>query len=109
MADEVALGVVLGITVVHDRHDGAWADDPGFRRLHDLRALEQRLELADATLHVALLIFGGVVVAVLRQITQLARPFDLRRHLDPATRDEVVELCLEAYVRLAGEQVRFHG
>ena len=78
-------------------------------RLDDLGVLEQRLELADAPLHVALLVLGRVVVAVLREVAQLAGALDLGGDLDAAPRGEVVELGAQPVVRLLGQLVRFHG
>ena len=61
----------------------------------DLGVLEDRFELADAALHVALLVLGRVVVAVLRQVAELARPLDRLGDLDAAPGGEVVELRLQ--------------
>ena len=86
VADEVALGVVVAVALVDDGDDRARADDAGLGRLDDLGVLEDRLELADAALHVALLVLGGVVVAVLGEVAELAGPLDLLGHLDAAPR-----------------------
>ena len=92
------------------RDDRARADHAGRRRLDDLGVLEDRLELADAALHVALLVLGGVVVAVLGQVAQLAGALDLRGDLEAAPRrGEVVELGPQPVVRGLGQLVRFHG
>ena len=76
--------------------------------LDDLAVLEQVLELADPALHVALLVLGGVVVAVLAEVAQLAGPLDLVGDLDPAAGGEVVELGLQPVERRAGELVLCH-
>ena len=109
VADEVALGVVVAVALVDDRDDGARPDDAGLGGGDDLGVLEDRLELADAALHVALLVLGGVVVAVLGEVAELAGPLDLRGDLDAAPRGEVVELGLQPVERLLGQLVRFHG
>ena len=77
--------------------------------LDDLGRLEQVLELADAALHVALLVLGGVVVAVLAEVAHQAGRLDLLRDLDPPTGREVVELGLQPVVGGAGELVRRHS
>ena len=65
--------------------------------------LEEVLELADAALHVALLVLGRVVVAVLAQVAEQSGRFDLVGHLDAPTRGEVVELGLQSFVRRSRE------
>ena len=109
VAHQVALGRVVGVALVDDGHDRAGTDDAGLRSLDDLDAVEDRLELADATLHVPLLVLRRVVVAVLREVAELACPLDLRGHLDAAPGLEVVELGLQPLVRRLGQLVRFHG
>ena len=53
------------------------ATTPVVAALDDLGVLEEVLELADAALHVALLVLGGVVVAVLGQVAHEAGGLDL--------------------------------
>ena len=65
--------------------------------------LEQVLELTDATLHVALLVLGGVVVAVLAQVAHEPRGLDLVGHFDASAGGEVVEFGLESFVGRPGE------
>ena len=95
MPDEVALGGRLVVALVDDGDDAAGTDDAVARRGDDLGVLEQVLELADAALHVALLVLGGVVVAVLGQVAELAGSFDLAGDLDATTCREVLELGLQ--------------
>ena len=71
--------------------------------LDDLAVVEDGFELADAALHVALLVLGRLVVAVFRQIAQLAGAFDRLRDLDPAARGEVLVLGLEPLMSAPGE------
>ena len=75
----------------------------GAAALDDLGVLEERLELADAALHLALLVLGGVVVAVLGEVAELAGRLDLAGDLDPAAGGEVLVLGLQPLVRGAGE------
>ena len=79
------------------------ADRRPRRALDDLGVLEEVLELADPALHVALLVLGGVVVAVLAEVAQLAGRLDLLGDLDAAAGGEIVELGLQPVVRRAGE------
>ena len=110
VADEVGLGVVVGVAVVDDGDDDARADDALGRALDDLAVVQDRVELADAALHVALLVLGRLVVAVLRQVAQLAGPLDGLRDLDAAARREVLVLGLEPLVGAPGELVDIgHG
>ena len=83
-------------------------DDPCVAALDDLGVLEDVLELADAALHVALLVLGRVVVAVLAEVAEQAGRLDLLGDLDAAARGEVVELGLQPFVRGAGELGRRH-
>ena len=75
----------------------------------DLGVLEDVLELADPALHVPLLVLGGVVVAVLGQIAELAGALDLLGDLDPPAGGEIVEFGGQAFVRRAGQLVGCHG
>ena len=95
MADQVALGHVVGIALVDHRDDHHVVDDLG--------VLEQVLELADPALHVALLVLGGVVVAVLGEVAHLAGAFDLVGDLDAAAGGEIVELGLQPVECRAGQ------
>ncbi len=90
VADEVPLGHVVGIALVDD--------GVHLRGLDDLGVLEQVLELADATLHVPLLVLGGVVAGVLLEVALFAGDFDLVGDLDAATRRQIVEFRLELVV-----------
>ena len=80
VADEVALGQVGAVALVDDRDDRAGGDRAVVGALDDLRGLEQVLELADAAFHVALLVLGGVVVAVLAEVAEQAGRLDLLGH-----------------------------
>ena len=60
--------------------------------------------------HVALLVLGRLVVAVLGQVAQLAGALDGLRDLDAAARGEVLVLGLEPLVGAPGELVDIgHG
>jgi hypothetical protein len=54
-------------------------------------------------LHLALLLLGGVVSAVLLQVALFARRFDLLRDLDAALAGELLEFRGAAIERLLGE------
>ena len=94
VADQVRLGHVLVVTLVADGDDGPGRDHAFHRFVDDLHVLQDGLERPDAGLHVALLVLGSVVVAVLGQVAHLARPFDGLRDLDAASGREVVVLGL---------------
>ena len=67
-------------------------------------------ELSDAGLHVALEVLGGVVVAVLLEVTELAGRLDLAGDVDASDRDQLVVLGLQPVVGLLGEVMRLrHG
>ena len=69
-----------------------------------------RGEAADPALHLPLLLLRGLVVAVLRQVAQLAGHLDLAGDLDPAASGQVLVLGPEALVGLPGELGRVsHG
>ena len=100
MADEVALGHVVGVAVVHDRVHVLVVDDLG--------VLERVLELADAPLHMTLFVLRGVVAGVLLEIAFLTGTFDLLGHLDAAAGGEIVELRLQPVVGGAGQLLGRH-
>ena len=95
VADHVLLGVVVGVTLVDDGVDA--------QRLGDLSVLEEVLELTDATLHVPLLVLGGVIAGVLAQVALLAGAFDLLGDLDATAGGQVVELGLQTVDGGSGE------
>src|SRR5947209_40939 len=70
-ADEIALGVVVALVADGDDRAGGDGATGGAGSVDDLGALEHRLQLADARLHLALVVLGRVVVAVLGQVTEL--------------------------------------
>ena len=109
VTDEVALGLVVGVALVDEGDDAAGPDDAFGGRGDDLGVLEDVLELADASLHVALLVLGRVVVAVLGEVAELARPLDLLGHLDSTAGGQVVELGAQTVVRLLRQLVRLHS
>ena len=86
----------------------AGGDDALVAALDDLGGLEHVLELADAALHVALLVLGGVVVAVLAEVADQSGRLDLLGDLDAAPGGEVVELGLQPFESGAGELRRRH-
>ena len=61
--------------------------------------------MADAGLHLALLLFGGVVVAVLGEITELAGGLDLASDVGATVRSQVLELGLQPVVGFLGQMV----
>ena len=76
-------------------------DDSG--RLADLRAAEQLGELADARLLLALLVFRGVVAAVLLEVALFTRGLDALGDLLATARRELLELGGESIEGLLGE------
>src|SRR4029079_9027469 len=71
--------------------------------LHDLRVLEHPGQVDDAALHLPLLLLGGVVVAVLGEVAELAGGLDLASDVEPAPRREVLVLGLESVKGRLGE------
>jgi hypothetical protein len=67
------------------------------------------LELADAGLHPALLVLGGVVLGVLAQVAVAPRLLDLGGDLLAALGLERLELGLEAVVGILAEVRLGHG
>ncbi len=79
-------------------------------RLDDLCVLDQGLEVADARLHLSLLLLGGVVVAVLGEVAQLPGGFDLASDVDSAAGGQLLELFVQPVVRGLGKMLRVgHG
>ena len=72
VANEVFLGVVIVVAFVHDGDHGARGDGTRGARFDDFHivAVEQVFEVTNAAFHVALLVFRGVVVAVLAEVAQ---------------------------------------
>ena len=108
MSDDVDLGHLVGVPFVYDRDLLADADLALGSGFDDLAVFEQVFELADAAFHVALLVLGGVVVAVLFEVTHLSGTFDLLGDGEPAAGAEVVELCLHSRECGAGELMYCH-
>jgi hypothetical protein len=102
-SDEVAIRRVVAL--VADLDDRAGDDGAVRVTVDDLGLLEQGLDVADPALHLPLLLLGGVVVAVLRQIAQLAGDLDLAGDLHSTPGRQVVELLVQPVVRGAGQSV----
>src|SRR5690606_27188815 len=83
------------------RDDGAGANRAvGLGRLAGLRVLEDRGQLADASLLLALLVLRRVIPAVLAEVAFLAGSLDALRDLLAADGREVLELRREPVVGL---------
>ena len=63
----------------------------------------QGLELADAGLHPALVVAGGVVVGVLLEVAQLAGRLDGLGDVDPPTGGQILQLGPEPLVGFLGK------
>ena len=74
--------------------------------LDDLGVLDERLEMADAALHLSLLFLGGVVVAVLGEVAELTGGLDLAGDVDPTERGELLVLFLQSLEGGTREVVR---
>lgn len=108
VADEVALGHVIVVTFVDDG-DGAPDGDGSCNATgHDLVVFEDGLERADAGFHVALLVFRGVVVTVLGEVTHFAGTLDLLGYLDATSCGEIVVFGLQAVESDLGELMACH-
>ena len=92
--------------LVADGDDGSCGHDALDGVLDDLGVLEDRLQCPDPSFHVALLVLGRVVVAVLGQVAQLTSALDGLRDLDAAASRQVVVLGPQPLVRAAGQLVR---
>jgi 3-isopropylmalate dehydrogenase len=98
MAEEIALGHVIVVTLVHDGDDRAGRND-AIGSVFDHRAVfEQFVELANTAFHHALVIFGSVVITIFREVAHFACTFDDLRDLEPAAGREVVVFCLQARI-----------
>ena len=95
MSDEVALGLIGGVSVVKDGHHAADRDLAIACHFENFMVLEDRLDLADAGLHVTLLVLGRVVIAVLLEVAHLACPTDALCDLDSSTGSEIEMFGLE--------------
>ena len=102
----VEVGVDVVVALVAELHHRARLHGLAVGALHDLAVLEHGGQLPDPGLHLALVVLGGVVVAVLLQVAQLPGGLDLPGDVDPADRGELVVLGLQPVVRLLGEVVR---
>ena len=98
VTDEIALGHVIVVAFVNDGDGATDRYLTLFTRGDDLVIVENCLERAYASLHVALLIFGGVIVAVFGEVSHFPRALDLLGHLNAAARGEIVEFGLQAGV-----------
>ena len=106
-ADQHALRLV--VTFEDDGHDGPGSDHvhAPSRQLDDLGVLQDALEVQDPALHLALLLLGGVVVAVLGEVAQFAGRLDLAGDVDASAGGEVLVLGGEAGMRVGGELLWF--
>src|SRR5919106_5923827 len=102
-ADEERLLVAV---LVDGGHDVAGADDVASGRRADLRAPQHVLELADARLHLALLVLGRVILGVLAQIAVCPRGFDRCGCLLATRGFEMVEFRLQTIVGRLGQPDR---
>ena len=78
------------------------------RAVDDHRRLQHPLQLADAGLHLALGVLGGVVVAVLGQVAEGPGGLDLPRDLDPSAGRQILELGDEPGMGLGCEMSFCH-
>ncbi len=92
-SEVVGLGLVA---VDRQRDELARTHDVAVVGLDEFEVLEDRFEMTNPSLHVALLVLGRVVVAVLGEVAEFTRPLDLLGHLDPATRGQVEVFGLQA-------------
>ena len=73
------------------------------RRLADGRVAQQLGELADARLDLALLVFGGVVAAVLLEVALFAGGLDLLGDVGARGTAQLLELGAQPVVGLLGQ------
>ena len=109
VSDQVRLGVCRVVAVEQDRDDGQNPHRACGRCGRDLGVLEDPHDHVLAVVQHAVLVLGGVVVAVLGQVAHLAGAADL---VGNSGQDRVLEfgdLGLQAGVRLLGEQVLCHA
>src|SRR5262249_39568187 len=84
-----------------DHHAGL--DVVAGRGLDDLDVLQLVLELADARLHQALLVLGGVVLGVLRDVAELAGPEEALGDRGPGLALHLLELTARPPIRVEGQ------
>ena len=102
--------VFVVVVLVENRDDGALHDRVDVALVvDDHGSLDERAQVSDAGLGLALLLFGGVVVAVLAEVAHLACRFDLAGDVDAPLGGEVNEFGLQAVVGGLGELVLVHG
>ena len=98
MSDQVALGCIVGVAVIDDGDDRAETDHTVRSGGNDFCVFEDRLDLSNATFHVSLLVFGGVVVTVFLEVSKQASGLDLLSDLNATAGREVGKFGSQAIV-----------
>ena len=109
MADDVLLGHRDGVAVVEDGDDDTEADAAIGDRFDDLGVLEDRLELTNTPLHVALFVLCGVIIAVLLQVAEFPGPLDLAGDVDATARREILQFGAQPSKGAARQLVLGHA
>ena len=106
MTDEESLRI--GFAVVLHGDDCAEPNDAGRCHGNDFGVFEDRFKLPNSALHMALLVLGGVIIAVFLEVTQFARPLNLFCDLDAPARGEVKVFMGQTLVRSRRQLVCGH-
>ena len=94
MTDEIALGLARRVAFVEHRHGAADDHTPVIDNLDKFVVFQDGFNLADAPFHVALVVFGGVIVAIFFEVAHLACPADAGCNFDSPAGGEVKVFCL---------------
>ena len=95
----------LVVAFVADADDHAGNDGGTIGGLDDFGIEEECLELADPGFHLALLLFGSVVIAVFGEIAHFAGGLNLAGNIDPTMGGELLMFGAQPVVGLLGELV----
>ena len=101
--DQKALDLVVAF--VADAYDHASNHRGAIGRLDNFGIEKKRFELADAGFHLALLLFGGVVVAIFGEIAHFTGGLNLAGNIDSTMGGELLMFGAQPFVGLLGELV----
>ena len=108
--DEELLAVLVAVALVDDLDDGGVFNGMGVLVAFDNLVISDHVvNLADARLHLALAVLGGVVVAVFREVPEQASRLDDPGDLGATHGREFVVLGLKFVESLLGNAVDFAG
>ena len=95
----------LVVALVADAHDDAGDHGGAIGRFNDFGIEKKRLELTNTGLHFALLLFGGVIVAIFGEIAHFTGGLDFAGDIASTMGGELLMLGAQPVVGLLGELV----